>query len=468
MNHIQEKTETTNGCGLFKNLKRLFKKKSKKNKLKHNSRNSQNEVLIDSRGNQTHGKESSVIESQDEKSIYGLSEIEDIALKAIDDVSGELRDMSLLIHDRPELSYHEQYAHDLIVQYMKEKGFNVTPNAFGLKTAFVAEYRSESGKGRVVSFNSEYDALPGIGHACGHNLIAISGIGAAIGLKAVLEKFEIEGTVKLFGTPAEEKGHGKIDMIKAGAYEGVFASLMIHPCPTNGAFMKFLAIQSVKVEYFGKSAHAAGTPWEGINALDAIVSAYTNIGLLRQQILPTNRIHGIIIDGGKASNIIPDYTSGRFSIRGRTIADVHDLRPRVEKCFQAAAEATGAKVKITWEQELYDVKTNDQIAERYESYMNTNFGVEFPSKNDQSMISVGSTDQGNVTYSVPGFHGVFDIHPPPGESNHTPGFTKQAKTELAHLETIKATKGMTLVGLKVLVDDSFAKKVRKNFEESEI
>jgi metal-dependent amidase/aminoacylase/carboxypeptidase family protein len=153
----------------------------------------------------------------------------------------------------------------------------------------VAEFSSKGGKGRVVSFNSEYDALPGIGHACGHNLIAIGGVAGAIALKAVFEKHKIPGTVKLFGTPAEEKGDGKTQMIKKGAYDDVDISLMVHPGPFEGTFFNFLAIQPCEIEYFGRTAHAAGIPWEGINALDAMVLAYNNIGLLRQQILPTNR-----------------------------------------------------------------------------------------------------------------------------------------------------------------------------------
>ncbi|CAG8609622.1 2626_t:CDS:10, partial [Acaulospora morrowiae] len=452
INVDSKESDKKNNCGLFENLKRIIKKPFKKSKRK-----SQNEksVLLSSNNDRSISDTHSVTldNNTDEKSYYELSDIEDVALKTIDDISGELREISLEIHDRPELSNKEKHAHDLIVKYMREKGFTVTSNAYGLDTAFVAEFRSESGKGRVVSFNSEYDALPGIGHGCGHNLIAIGGIGAAIGLKTVLERFDIEGTVKLYGTPAEESGSGKVDLIKAGAYE-------------DGAFIRFLAIQNVTVEYFGKTAHASGAPWEGINALDAIVLAYNNIGLLRQQMLPTNRIHGIITNGGKAPNIIPDYTSGLFYIRGRTIEDLRALRPRVEKCFEAASEATGAKLKIKWGREVYDVKVNNPIAKRYEKYLSTKFDVEFPSKEEQLLISTGSTDQGNVTYVVPGFHPFYNIHPPPGESNHTPGFTKQARTELAHIETLKATKGITLVGLDILVDDEFARKVKKSFESS--
>ncbi|CAG8786203.1 17373_t:CDS:2, partial [Gigaspora rosea] len=333
--------------------------------------------------------------------------------------------------------------------YLQEKGFKVTPHAFGLETAFVAEFQSKDGKGRVISFNSEYDALPDIGHACGHNLIAISGVGAAI-------------------------GNGKIDLIDAGAYNGVDVSLMVHPGPFNGAFVPFLAVQTVYVEYFGKASHASIKLFNnfypkikndiiGINALDAINLAYINIGLLRQQILPTNRIHGIITDGGKSSNVIPEYTSGTFQIRGITMKDLKALQPRVHKCFEAAAGATGTTAKITWEKEVYDVKINGPLASRYEYYLSKRFGRTFPPKEVQSAISSGSTDQGNVTYVVPGFHPVYDICASTSASNHQREFTTICKSKNAHEETIKATSGMTLVGLDFLLDDEFAKQVKNSF-----
>ncbi|KAF0428472.1 amidohydrolase [Gigaspora margarita] len=388
-------------------------------------------------------------------------------LKAIDDVSD---DISIKIHENPELAYEERYAHNLLVKYLQEKGFKVTPHAFGLETAFVAEFQSKVGKGRVISFNSEYDALPEIGHACGHNLIAISGVGAAIGLKTVLEKFNIKGTVKLFGTPAEEKpsGKGKVKLVDAGAYNGVDVSLMVHPGPINGGFIPFLAVQTVFVEYFGKASHASVSPFDGINALDAIGLAYNNIGLLRQQILPTDRIHGIITNGGKSPNVIPEYTSGTFYIRGITMKDLKALQPRVNKCFEAAAEATGTTAKIKWEKEVYDVKINEPLASRYEYYLSKKFGRNFPPKVIQSAFSSGSTDQGNVTYVVPGFHPVYDICASTPVSNHQREFTTECKSKNAHEETIKATSGMALVGLDFLLDDEFAMQVKNSFIKSKL
>ncbi|CAH1760890.1 17306_t:CDS:10 [Entrophospora sp. SA101] len=339
------------------------------------------------------------------------------ALQAIDQVSSELREISLKIHEHPELAYQEKYAHELLVTYLKSKGFEVTPNAYGIETAFTAEFQSKSGKGKTVSFNSE------IGHACGHNLIAISGVAAAIGIKSVIEKYEIEGTVKLLGTPAEEIGSGKLDLIEAGAYDNVDISLMVHPSVTDAVYMSFLALRPVTVEYFGKNAHASG-----INALDALISAYNNISLLRQQILPTD-------------------------------SDLRSLQPRVQKCFDAASEATGTKVKTNWKRGVY--------ATRYEYYLTKVFGKKFQPKHEQLALPSGSTDQGNVTYVVPGIHSMYDIHALPGDFNHTIGFTGAAKTILAHEETIMASKGITLVGLDFLIDDEFSKEVKRAFTENQ-
>ncbi|GBC10389.1 hypothetical protein RclHR1_00960006 [Rhizophagus clarus] len=392
------------------------------------------------------------------------------AIKAIDDKSEDLRSISLKIHENPELSFKETFAHNLLVKYLKEQGFKVTPSAYGIETAFVAEFSSKGGKGRVVSFNSEYDALPEIGHACGHNLIAISGVAAAIAIKAVFEKHEIPGKVKLFGTPAEENGGGKIILLKAGAYDDVDVSLMVHPSPYEGSFFSHFAVESYNIEYFGRNAHAAGIPWEGINALDAMVLAYNNIGLLRQQIKPTDRIHGIITNGGKAPNVIPDYTSAYFAIRGKTLEDLHALRPRVRKCFEAAGEATGCTEengakdpKITRLRGIFDIKTNAPLGERYEEHLK-NFGKEFIPKTEQDKIFLGSTDQGNVTYVVPSIHPLYDIKPPKGSGNHTIGFTNAAKTEFAHNATLIASKGIALTGLDFLIDDEFAKQVKEAFD----
>lgn len=270
------------------------------------------------------------------------------------------------IWSNPELAYEEYKAHDHICELfdgLKSNGYEVHRKAFGLETALEVDYVYGTG-GRVVAFNAEYDALPGIGHACGHNLIATSSIAAFIAtceaMKSQAESSSVPGfTVRLLGTPAEESGGGKVKLINAGAYQGVDACLMVHPvpmipgkpdlhCMATVQEGGFLANDKVKVTFTGKPAHAAAAPWEGINALDAVVSAYVNISMLRQQILPSQKIHGVIVNGGDRPNVIPMSATVDYYIRSPTIKTLKPLTEKVIKCFEAAATATGCKVDYKW------------------------------------------------------------------------------------------------------------------------
>jgi amidohydrolase len=274
------------------------------------------------------------------------------------------------IWSNPELAYSEFEAHNNICELfesLKSEGYKVTRKAYDLETALEVEYKYGTG-GRVVTFNAEYDALPGIGHACGHNLIATSSIAAFIAaceaMKAHAKNSSEKGfTLRLMGTPAEESGGGKVRMLNKGAYKGVDACLMVHPVPmvpgnpelTGMATVVeggFLANDKVKVTFTGKPAHAAAAPWEGINALDAVVSAYVNISMLRQQILPTQKIHGVIVNGGDRPNIIPMSATVDYYIRSPTIKTLKPLTEKVVKCFEAAATATGCKVDFDWYDDL--------------------------------------------------------------------------------------------------------------------
>ncbi|KAJ3112190.1 hypothetical protein HDU96_004858 [Phlyctochytrium bullatum] len=227
-----------------------------------------------------------------------------------------LEDLSLKIHSNPELSWKEFYAHDLLSSFLEEKGFKVTRKACDVATAFIAEWSTEnfddSPEAVTIAFLSEFDALPKIGHACGHNLIAISGVGAALAFRNALQSSSFKVRIKLFGTPAEEDTGGKISLIEKGAFQGCDVAMMVHPGRNNVTWAKYLALNSFHVHYYGVASHAAAEPWAGVNALDALVSAYQQIGLLRQQTLTTNRIHGIIKKGGDAANVIPDHTTGEF------------------------------------------------------------------------------------------------------------------------------------------------------------
>lgn len=233
---------------------------------------------------------------------------------------------------------------------LEKLGFEVTRHAYGLQTAFVAEYGHG---GRVVAYNAEYDALPGIGHACGHNLIAMMSIGAFLGVAELLKRQKIPGRVRLVGTPAEEGFGGKIPIINAGAYKDVDACMMVHPgpfteCPgfTGDAFMPTLASLKMTIQFTGKTAHAAMAPWEGTNALDAAVLAYNGIGVLRQQVHPRNRIHCVISNGGVRPNIIPGSAAIDAYIRSPTVKMAEELLVRVRNCFEGAALQAGCTMEL--------------------------------------------------------------------------------------------------------------------------
>jgi amidohydrolase len=249
-------------------------------------------------------------------------------------------------------------------------------------------------------------------HACGHNLIAICGIGPALAVKDAITKFDLKLNVRVLGTPAEERGSGKIDLIEGGVFSGIDFAIMAHPGNIDCPYAKYLgnlhanmpyisALQQIDVEYFGKAAHAAASPWDGVNALDACVNAYQSIALLRQQALPTTRIHGIIRHGGDAPNIIPAYTKSEYFIRSSKIRQLNELRPRVMNCFKASELATGCLLEVTLQRPLYDVNYNESMLSVYQKHMQ-DMGIVFADRHTQESVSRGSTDMGNVTYVVPG------------------------------------------------------------------
>lgn len=255
------------------------------------------------------------------------------------------------ILDNPETCFEEVKAHDNITAFLREQGLTVTPHAFGLQTALLAEYGTG---GRVVTFNVEYDALPGIGHACGHNLIATGSLAAFLGVVAAIKKHQIAGRVRALGTPAEEGGGGKIKLIDAGAYKDVDACLMTHPfatalipAATHGvAYGTCVASAKFGATFTGKASHAAAAPHEGVNALDAAVLAYNGLSLLRQQIKPEERIQVVILEGGHRPNIITPKSVLDLNVRSSSLKDTLVLKERVRKCFEGAAMATGCTVEF--------------------------------------------------------------------------------------------------------------------------
>ncbi|KAJ0413378.1 hypothetical protein BJY00DRAFT_322054 [Aspergillus carlsbadensis] len=390
--------------------------------------------------------------------------------QAINDRDGDLWEINQKIHGNPELAYEEYKAHDNIISLLRGLGFSVQPHAHGLATSFVAEYGSG---GRLVAFNAEYDALPGIGHACGHNLIATMSIAAFLGVAHALKANKIPGRVRLIGTPAEEGGGGKIKIIDAGGFRGVDACLMTHPGPpddcvgfTGDAYMPTIASHKAMVRFFGKTAHASMAPWEGVNALDAAVLAYNGISALRQQIHPLNRVHCVVSDGGARPNVIPGTAAMNCYVRSPTLRAADELLTKVRRCFDGAALQTGCEVEFEMTNTYADLRPNPTICTVYADAMRD---IGSTVKCDLSSPGVpGSTDQGNVSYECPAFQAYVAIPAEPGCKNHTPGFTAAAGTRQAHDLCIAASKGMALVGWQVLADDAIATRVQGDFEKDKI
>ncbi|KAI0738286.1 amidohydrolase [Daedaleopsis nitida] len=390
------------------------------------------------------------------------------------DLSAELRKLSLDIWHHPEVMFEEKYAHDRLTRFMAQHGFAVTPHYLGLETAWRAVYTHPAsdadGKARrqlrVIGVNSEMDALPGIGHACGHNLIAMSGAAVAIAIKAALQAHNVAGTVVLLGTPAEEAGGGKITLLERGAYEEMDACIMSHPSagPENfSGLWPGVACQPIDVEFFGHGAHAAAAPWEAQNALDAVFVAYASISALRQQIKPDHRVHGIVVGRDWAPNVIPDYAKLRYIVRAPTWAELEALRERVKACFDAAALATACKIEVSLGAGYYEVRNNSVLGREYARAV----GEMYHMVTDTGDGAKYSTDFGNVTFALPALHPVYSIPTEPQGSNHTPQFANAAATEEAHTETLKVAAGLATVGFRVLNDRNFAQEVKKSLEGSQ-
>ncbi|RMY84860.1 hypothetical protein D0862_11319 [Hortaea werneckii] len=394
--------------------------------------------------------------------------------KYVDSVSEELRTISLKIHDDPELQYKEHHAHSVLTNYMSQKpGWVVTPSCYDIETAFVAVY--DSGKnGPTVSFNAEYDALKGIGHACGHNLIAVASVAGALATAHLISQKELSGKVVLFGTPAEEGGGGKIKLLDAGAYteHGVDISLISHPGITpDAALVRTAAYTAFKVEYFGKEAHAAARPWDGINALDALITAYNAISVLRQQTEPGDIIQGMITNGGLRPNIIHAYSAGRFVVRSSTRARRDALLKRVQACFEAGSTATGAELKVTRGGSYDDHMPNKALGRSYRHFFNR-LGGNIPREDVDYLESatMASTDQGNVSYAIPSISPNCWIRSEDEQGNqlggpHTPDFEKAARTQEAHERAMKVGKALAATAGDVLTRPELLQEIRREFGE---
>nr|BEL00578.1 M20 family metallopeptidase [Dehalococcoides mccartyi] len=387
-----------------------------------------------------------------------LADIKSAIIKMINTEKGSLEELSLKLHANPELGYQEHKAVEWLCEYLSSQNFSIEKNIGGLNTAFKATF----GHGTpVIGFLAEYDALPQLGHACGHNLIATSAAGAAVA--SCLAAKLCGGTVCLIGTPAEELSGGKIQMVEKGIFKELDSALIAHPGNEDIATTQALACVTLNVEYFGKEAHAAAHPDKGINALDAIVLAYTSLNSLRQHIEPSARIHGIITDGGKAANIVPGHSAGTFLIRSQTMPYLKELMDRVLDCFKSAAQATGARLEYRFDKSIYAPMNNNlALANLYVKNMDL---LGRKTLLEDPDMNFGSTDMGNVSQILPSLHGYYAITRKE-VSGHTEEFASAACSVNGLKGALDAAKAMAMTAADLFSNSTNLDKVKIEFQKS--
>lgn len=376
--------------------------------------------------------------------------------QAIANERSHLIEVAETIRQNPELGFEEVMASQLLADQLREAGFEVEKPYKGLETAFRATRRGSSA-GPTVAVLAEYDALAGIGHGCGHNLIGGSGLAAAIGLGAVMD--EIGGTFVILGTPAEEGGGGKIKLAEQGAFDGIDAALMIHHAgnqtgaPIDWPQGTCLAVNSLHVEFFGKPAHAAADPYNGVNALNAVIKTFTGIDALRQHLRMESRIHGIITHGGEAANVVPKYARAEFLVRADTQSYVAEMMEKVKNIAQGAALMTGCEVTLEEGELHFDMRPSYVLGQRYLENMKD---VGLDVSNSRSGRGMHSTDFGNVSYLLPSVTGSFAIskEPIPGHSQQV---VDASGSDFGYEQYIKVSTAMALTALDILTDESLPK-----------
>ncbi|MBX9988844.1 MULTISPECIES: M20 family metallopeptidase [Priestia] len=367
-------------------------------------------------------------------------------------------DVSKYIGQNPELGHEEFKACKALTDVLKEQGFTVEIGTCDLPTAFTAVYDSQK-PGPSIGFMAEYDALPDLGHACGHNLIGTMSIAAGIGLsKAVAET---GGKVYVYGTPAEETRGGKVTMAEQGIFNHLDVAMMVHPYYCHQKSGRSLAMDAIQFEFFGKSAHAAAAPHEGINALDGVLQTFNSINALRQHVKPDVRIHGVITEGGKVANVVPDYAVAQFYVRASTRAYVDEVTDKVKACANGAALATGTKLKISnYEFSYDDMQTNQTLSDVYTSNL-ISLGVSEQSiTEDQG--DHGSLDMGNVSQVVPAIHPYIQICDDYFVC-HTHEFREAALSEQGREAMILGAQTMALTGYDVLTNQALLQKIKEEF-----
>jgi amidohydrolase len=380
-------------------------------------------------------------------------------ITAIDDATGDILSVSRFIHAHPEVAMQEVASSRAVADMLERYGFATARGIAETPTAF----RAEKGHGAPrIAYLAEYDALPGLGHACGHNLIACAGMGAGIGLAAALG--DLAGTVVVFGTPAEEAVGGKVIMARHGVFDDIDAALGAHPgtieatVPTEPGSGLSLAVSTIEIAFHGKAAHAAADPFNGINALNAVIETFNGINALRQHITPDARIHGIITHGGDAPNIVPEYARAVFFVRAATTRAMEQLVAKVKRVAEGAGEMTGARLQWSRPEEPYtDMITNYTLARRVRTHFD-DLGLHMP--HPRLGEALGSTDWGNVSYLVPsvetGFPITAQVIP-----WHSAQVVAAADSDLGYRNMLLAAKAMALAGLDLLMDGNLLRAVKE-------
>jgi len=378
--------------------------------------------------------------------------------ETLDRLGPELRSMSLAIHARPELAFEERFAAETLTAWLAGQGFDVERPYAGLETAFLAR-KPLGSPGPRVAFIAEYDALPGIGHGCGHNLICVASVAAATALAGALEGAGVGGEVAVIGTPGEEGGGGKVIMLERGAFEGVDAALMFHPGNRTMVVRGSLAATRVTMRFRGKAAHAASNPHLGVNALDACIQTFNAINALRQHVKDETRVHGVITNGGAAPNIVPDYAEAKFIIRHRRHDYMLEVRDKVFAAARHAAAAVGATVELEEGVTYKERVVNHAMAARFGAHLES---LGEAVKDPPVTGGVGSSDFGNLSQEVPAIHPYVQIVPE-GVSAHTAEFAAAAASEAGLRAMDLAARCLAMTGHDLLVSAELLAEARREF-----
>jgi amidohydrolase len=385
----------------------------------------------------------------------------------VDRIAEELWSLALQIHAHPELAFKEEKAAGWLTALLERQGCRVERGVGGLATAFCAEVAG-AGDGPTIAVMAEYDALPGIGHACGHNVIATAGAGAGAALALVAgtlpeARLPYPGRIVVLGTPAEEGGAGKVKLMEAGVFRDVDAAMMIHPRCGTQVWRPTLGLMKAKVEYFGKAAHAASWPWRGVNALNAVIALFNALDAMRQHLRPDARVHGVITVGGQQANVIPEYTAAEFYLRSLDKTYLEELRRRFEAAAEGAATATGCRVQVTVDPTIHDpLKPNATMAGLFERNLAR---IDFPVDPDDGQAGFGSTDAGNVSQAVPTIH-PYVRTAPDGVPGHSREFAEHNATPLARAGMVAGAKALALTALDLLAEPATLERAKAEFRRS--